>query len=388
MSVSTKGYMKNTVTRDIVALFLATRLLLFMVMYFGYILLTASKYSSTPVDTATFFSLWKHWDATYYLSIAQHGYRTPYELAFFPLFPLLTAIVSYPLGSWSFLLVGTLLSNASLLAALFVLYQLATETFGDTVGRRTLLYLCIFPTAFFFFAAYNESLFLLLTAGTFLALRRQCWWLAGLLGLLAALTRSTGIFLVVPYLYELWLVRKTVLTTLKGSLFGLLPVVLIPLGTLLYSLYCWHVSGNPLAFASVQAHWARQFSWPWQGIWQALFELFWNQPFGSFFEVHTLLDLSATLGFLVLLILGWRTVHRSYMLWSATLLFFTSLSSSLGQHDALISNQRFVLELFPCFIILAVLGTKHPRLHQAILLLFPSLLATLSLIFIMNLWMV
>ncbi len=380
--------MKRAPVRDILALFIVTRLILMLVTYLGYILLTASKYSSTPVSTATFFSLWNHWDATRYLVIAQHGYQTIYDLAFFPLFPLLIALFSYPLGNGSYLLIGTLLSNGALLAALFILYPLAVESFSEQVGRRTLLYICIFPTALFFFAAYNESLFLLLTAGTFLALRRQKWWLAGLLGLLAALTRSSGIFLVVPYIYELWLVRENILSSIKNSVFGLVPLMLIPLGTASYCLYCWHVSGNPLAFAAVQIHWARQLAWPWQGIWQALFELFWNQPFGSFFEVHTLLDLSATLGFLVLTIIGWRILRKSYTLWAILLLFFTSLSPTLGQHDALISNQRFVLELFPCFITLAALGVKHPRLHQAILVAFPTLLATLSLIFVMNLWMV
>jgi len=380
--------MKRAPTRDIIALFVVTRLILMMVTYFGYILLTAPKYSSTPVDTATFFTSWNHWDATRYLAIAQYGYQTPYDLAFFPLFPLLIAVFSFLLGSWSYLLVGTLLSNGALLAALFVLYQLATESLGEQVGRRTLLYICIFPTALFFFAAYNESLFLLLSAGTLLALRRQTWWLAGLLGLLAALTRSAGIFLVVPYAYELWLARENIFSRIRNSVFGLLPIVLIPLGTALYCMYCWRVSGNPFAFASVQIHWARQLAWPWQGIWQALFELFWNQPFGSFFEVHTLLDLSATLVFIVLTVVGWRILRKSYTIWAALLLFLTSLSPTLGQHDALISNQRFVLELFPCFITLAALGVKYPRLHQAILIAFPPLLATLSLIFVMNLWMV
>ncbi|GAC1399329.1 MAG: hypothetical protein NVS4B12_06820 [Ktedonobacteraceae bacterium] len=380
--------MKRAPTHDIIALFVVTRLVLMMVTYIGYILLTAPKYSSTPVDTATFFTLWNHWDATRYLAIAQYGYQTLYDFAFFPLFPLLTAVFAYPLGGWSYLLVGTLLSNGALLAALFVLYQLAAESLGERVGRRTLLYVCIFPTAFFFFAAYNESLFLLLTAGTFLALRRQTWWLAGLLGLLASLTRSTGIILIVPYIYELWLVRESIFSSIKNSVASLLPIVLIPLGTILYGIYCWHISGNPLAFATVQIHWARQLSWPWQGIWQALFELFWNQPFGSFFEVHTLLDLSATLVFILLTVVGAHLLRKSYTLWAALLLLFTSLSPTLGQHDALISNQRFVLELFPCFITLAAVGVKYPRLHQAMTIVFPSLLATLSLIFVMNLWMV
>lgn len=389
-TLSRNVYMKRAPVRDILFLFVVTRVLLVLVTYFGYILLTAPKYSSSPVDTATFFSLWNHWDAAHYLSIAQYGYQTHDALAFFPLFPLLTAIFAYPLtflmGAWSYTLIGMLLSNLALLGALFVLYQLAVDGFGEEVAKRTLLYLCIFPTALFFFAAYNESLFLLLTAAAFLALRRQHWWLAGLFGLLGALTRSTGIILVAPFLYELWITREHV--SIRSALRCVVPVLLIPSGTLLYAIYCWIVSGNPIEFASVQIDWARHLSWPWQGFIQSAFELFWHQPFGSFFQVHILLDLAATVGFIVLVFLGRRSLRASYTLWVALMLLSFLISPSTGQRDPFISNQRFVLELFPCFMILGVLSVKHARLHQVLMILFPPLLATLSLIFAMNLWMV
>ena len=154
-----------------------------------------------------------------------------------------------------------------------MLYQIATDMLGEHVGRRTILYLCIFPTAFFFFAPYNESLFLLLTASAFLALRRQKWWLAGALGLFAALTRSAGLLLVFPYLYELWVARKgmaddeqSAFRRIWQTLPRLLPVALIPLGTLIYAFYCWRVFHDPLAFSTVQSHWDRQLTLPGVGI--------------------------------------------------------------------------------------------------------------------------
>src|SRR5437763_8334046 len=203
--------MKRAPVRDIIWLFVATRLILVMVTYVGYILLTAPKYSSNPVDIVGILASWNHWDAANYVRIAQFGYQTPYDVAFFPLFPLLIAAFAHVLGSWSYLLVGTIISNAALLGALFVIYQLAVEAGGEQVAQRTALYLCIFPTAFYFFAPYNESLFLLLITGSFLAMRRQRWAVAGILGLLAALTRSAGVMLAVPYLYELWIARERVL---------------------------------------------------------------------------------------------------------------------------------------------------------------------------------
>ena len=382
--------MKRPPTRDIILLFVATRLLLVMVTYFGYILLVVPKDSTIPVNIISLLTSWNRWDATNYVRIAQFGYQKVYDLAFFPLFPALIWTIGHLLGNWSYLLVGTVISNLALLGALFVIYQLAVESLGEQVAHRTLLYLCIFPTAFFFFAAYNESLFLLLTASAFLAMRRQRWWLAGILGMLAALTRSAGLFLVIPYLWELWVSQGSIIATRQKILLRLIPIVLIPLGTALYCLYCWNVWGDPIASVTVQSHWARQLSWPWLGILVSLYELFWVQPFGSFNEVHIVLDLSATIGFIVLAVLGWRKLRLrfSYNLWLGMLIFYGLIGPALVRHDAVQSNQRLVLEMFPAFFVLAALGVKHPRLHETLMLIFPVLLATLSVLFVTNRWMV
>src|SRR5437588_4935573 len=209
------GYMNNMIikrshVRDIFWIFLVTRFILILVTYFGSIFLTQDVHASTLVNFTTMFTSWNRWDALVYIRIAQYGYHPPLDFAFFPLYPLRIAAIAHLLGSWSYFAVGMLLSNGMLLGAMFVIYQLTKEIGGDQVARRTLLYLCIFPTAFYFFAAYNESLFILFSAGAFLAMRRQRWWLAGLLGLLAALARSAGILLVIPYLVELWLSRESI----------------------------------------------------------------------------------------------------------------------------------------------------------------------------------
>ena len=119
--------MKRAPIRDILWLFIGTRLILVMVTYFAYILLTAPKYSSTAVDAVALFTSWNHWDAANYVRIAQFGYQTQFDVAFFPLFPLLIAIIAHLLGSWSYLAVGTIISNAALLGALFELYQIAVD---------------------------------------------------------------------------------------------------------------------------------------------------------------------------------------------------------------------------------------------------------------------
>src|SRR5207249_4086157 len=212
--------MKRAPTLDIIWLFIATRLLLVLVTYIGFILFPVPPhvYPVKPVDITALLTSWNRWDAANYTRIAQFGYQTIFDTAFFPLFPWLIKGIASLLGNHGYVYIGMLLSNLALLGTLFVLYQIAADALGDQVGRRTLLYLCIFPTAFFFFAAYNESLFLLLTASSFLAMRRQKWWLAGILGLFAALTRSVGILLVIPFLYELWITRDAITSDNKNTL--------------------------------------------------------------------------------------------------------------------------------------------------------------------------
>ncbi len=389
--------MKRAPTSDIIWLFVVTRLLLVLVTYIGFILFPVLPhvYPVSPVDITALLTSWNHWDAANYTRIAQFGYQTIYDTAFFPLFPLLIKGIASLFGNNGYIAIGMLLSNLALLGALFVLYQIAADVLGEQVGRRTLLYLCIFPTAFFFFAAYNESLFLFLTASSFLAMRRQKWWLAGILGLFAALTRSVGLLLVIPFLYELWITRDSLTTSAQNVSHKILslmlrvfPLFLIPLGSLFYCFYCWKLFQNPLAFAAVQSHWDRHTTWPWVGIWTTLRELFLIQPFGSFFEVHLLLDLAATISFIALAILGWRKLRMSYNIWIMLLLFYMLISPAVAQHDVLVSNQRFVLEMFPAFITLAMLGVKYPRLHLGILIAFPFLQATLAMLFVLNRWMV
>lgn len=365
--------MKRAPIRDIVVLFLVTRLLLLLVTYFGYILLTAEQYSSAPVDAA-FFTSWNHGVALHYLHIAGHGYQNAADTALFPLFSLLTTALAHLLGDWSYLFAGMLISNLALLGALFVLYQLAVESAGEAVAQRTLLYLCIFPTAFVFFTASHEALFLLLATGVLLALRRQRWWLAGLLGCAVTLTDVTGLLLIVPYLYELWQRRESTKLWLVS-----LPVGLFFIGIALYSFYCWKVVGDPFAFML-----ARPLSWPWQ----AFVELFWLQPFGTFYQVRVLISLSITLAFLCLTLMGWSRLRISYSLWNILLLCSIMLLSGQDQHDPLAASQSLVLVMFPAFITLAQIGERHPRLHQALQIVGVMLQATLSLLFVMNRWMI
>src|SRR5258706_14812344 len=115
--------MKRAPTRDILWLFFGTRLILIMVTYIAFVLITAPKYSSIPVDTMGLFTSWNHWDAANYVRIAQFAYRPPYDFELFPLLHLLISLISHFLRSSSNLLVGTIFTNAAFLGEHFLRYH-------------------------------------------------------------------------------------------------------------------------------------------------------------------------------------------------------------------------------------------------------------------------
>ncbi len=368
--------------RQTIVLFAVTRLLFLLITYFGYIFFNASAYSPDSVGVGHLLFSWEHWDALRYLTIAEQGYTIPIQAAFFPLYPLLIRVGILPFGAASGYAVGLLISNVGFFFALWSLRVLAEQEFGAEAAARSAIYLALFPTALFFFAPYNESLFLLLALTCFLALRRGRWWLAGALGLLATLTRSAGLFLIVPFAVEYlcqrgWQWRRVRLDALA--------VGFIPLGLVIYGGYCWLQFGDPLAFAHAQAHWGRALAWPWVGLWNQQARLAEAQP-ASFFQAHNVIDLVATVMVIALVVLGWRRLPLSYSLYAAALLL-NFLLFPLNFNDPLASNQRFALEVFPAFLTLGLL-VRRPTTHQAMVILFTSLLALFTLVFITGRWLV
>jgi hypothetical protein len=196
-------------------------------------------------------------DAWFYRQIAISGYE-PRSLdgkpkntwAFFSLYPLLVRALGGG-GGASFSIVAVLTSNVSLLAALFAVAA-AGRSLGmsDDEVERAVWYTTLFPTSYFFSLPMTESLFLLLSAGTFLAAARQRWWAAGLLGGLSAATRVIGVCLL-PALLLLPYQRK------QRPSKQLLWLLLVPLGVAAFVAYLYARTGDPLAFIHAQTLWGR-----------------------------------------------------------------------------------------------------------------------------------
>jgi hypothetical protein len=134
-------------------------------------------------------NVWYRWDTGWYLQIAAFGYISGSgNIAFMPLYSWL--IRGFVFLTNDYLFSALVISNLAALAVFFLLYEVANmEGLGSSDSMKAVLFMAFFPTAFFLFAAYTESIFIALVLGLWLAARRKAWLLAGLLGGLATLRR-------------------------------------------------------------------------------------------------------------------------------------------------------------------------------------------------------
>ena len=223
------------------------------------------------------------WDAGWYLQIAENGYRyipeagaeAQQNIVFFPAYPMATRAIALLLGNQktAYVAAGMVVSLAAFLFALAYLYAFARDEIGDERAPAALWLIAAYPFALFFGAIYTESLYLLAALGAFHHFRRREFVRAGLWGLVIGLTRPNGGLLAVPLALLAagpWLPsaiaggREAIRPPAARRPGGLAPAcaaaVACMLGTVLYSVFIWGMTGNPIAWASGHAAWGRHYT--------------------------------------------------------------------------------------------------------------------------------
>ncbi len=324
------------------------------------------------------------WDGEWYMSIARDGYalRDGYtNVAFFPLYPLLTRALALALPGGNLPLAGVLVVGAAFLAALFYLHALAMLDGGPALARRAVWYVAIVPTGFFFHAAYSESLFLLTAAATIYHVRREEWWAAGVWGMLATLTRAQGVVLWLPLAWALATVWRRERRLPRRSLGSL---ALPPLGVGLFMAYLYASFGDPLAFLHVQSEWGRSLGFPPATLWQGLAMVFagyrdWTYPLETINTVMVALYLLIALASLR----RWPAAYTLYVFASLTLALLMPAEGRPVE-----SGARFMAVLFPVAFSVAAWSEKHPALGVLVTAVCLPMFALLAALFVNWYWVV
>ena len=325
---------------------IASRILLFIAAYFLAI-------SSPTQKVLPFESIWdfvltfgKRWDGNSYTFIADHWYVTEgpekYFAVFPPLYPVLVRALSF--SGINSVLSGIILSNVFFILGMVVLYKLIALDYKPKIALLTVILISIFPTSFFFSVAYPESLFVFLFAASLYLSRKKSYFLAGITGGLATITRPFGILIFPALILQMIKDRKfnikNVLTLLMT--FGLPVIYYLAIN---YSLF-----GDTFAFAKLlNENWQKSFAFPWEGIvasWKR--GVFTHEPSNYKYLVGYGEAIASTAAWIFVLIgakkWGLKSPYFIYLFLS------TALFTSTG---FILSAPRYLLSIPPFFILMA-----------------------------------
>jgi len=256
---------------------------------------------------------------------------------------------------------GQILSLACFLAAGMLFAAEGRRRLGESGGLQALLFLLLYPTAFFLVAMYSESLFLLLALAAFKAARKNQTAAAAVLGLLAGTTRLTAVALALPLAIEAFrAARQREGRPVRGSVGRALVAGLAPLaGVFLWIFGSGWIAGEPGLFFRIQEAWGRGAS-PLGGIRRFAEGLPARIARGdarghpAFLLDYAHLALFAAIG-----VYQARRRRFADAAWTAGALLLPVASGVAA------SLPRYVLVVYPAFYALAEIFRERPRLRLA-----------------------
>jgi len=328
-------------------------------------------YHHTKPYPLSWLAIWQRFDANWYTSVAEYGYGTiGGDDHFPPLFPVLIRILT-PLFGSAFL-AGLLISHLATLFAIKLLYDTFYEWGGNPLAKRTVLFLLIYPTSFFLFSVYTESVFLVAALLSLRQMRKSSWTWAGFWAFCAIITRLQGAALVVPMLTLMW--QAKAFLRKPAHWFGL---ALAGMGGVFYLFLRSTQVTNGLV-PLVESDWHAHLVPPWETYWYAIQTL----ASGRFTFID-LLNWAVVTLFILLLIAGWRKIPLEYNFYTAFSLLIILIR--IVDTQPLISMSRYSLTLFPSFFVLGLAG-ENPWLRRLIIYTFILLNLYLSAQFFLWGW--
>lgn len=297
---------------------------------------------------------WSNFDGSHYLEIAAHGY-IGYQQAFFPFFPLLINYSSKFMGH-DLVHVSLFLTHGFFLIALFFFWKLMRLDYSQKTSIWIIIFVFVFPTAFYFASVYTESLFFALVISSLYFARKKQFLLACIIAGLASATRIVGLFIIIPLIIEIY--NSIQLKKIHSEFIkSYLPLVIIPFGLIAYMIYLHVVYADPLMFMHVQPGFGAGRSGgeiiliP-QVLWR-YFKILMTVSHASLTFWVAILELASFIGSIIVLLFALRKkIRLSYILFSISLILFPSLSGTLS------SIPRYIIIVFPLYIFFALLDIK------------------------------
>lgn len=346
----------------ILAAFTVWRIALFVFSYLGVIIFEhqalflaggLEEYLQNPL-----FWGWGNFDGEHYLSIAQNGYR-PLLYFYFPLYPLLISIFAKSTLLSSLLQTALITSHASFFVGLIGFWKLLSLDFHKGTIKTIIISLLVFPTSFYFAAAYTESLFFAIVVWSVYFARVKRWSYSGIVGAFSSAARIIGISLIPALLIEsYYLSAKRVRIT---AIF----IGFIAFGLIAYIYYLWLHTGNPLEFNYGSELFGEYRSQSplflpqiyYRYIFKIVPNLTWSYfpaTFTTFLELFSgmLLTLAVAVGFFRLRISYWIYLVAGFVMPS--------------MYNGFVSLPRYSLVLFPLFIFLGILLQRKNKYLKAI----------------------
>lgn len=384
--------------------FTTWRIVLLIVQYFAFRYIPhqenflgggMERYVSNP-----YFWSYLNFDGEHYLSIAVNGYKN-LQYFFFPLFPMTVRFVARLFGGSIFVyaLVGQFVSNLGLLMALLGMYKLMERK--TKIARNTILLLLLFPTSFYLVSFYTESLFLALCVWSFYFAKERKWFFAFLLAGLCTATRVVGIALVAGIATEYFVKNNIVRLPFKDISFKagkLFLYTLVGLSGILGYMYFLKVKvGDPLEFFHSVGIYGEQRSPGFvllpQVFYRYVFKVlphinysYLSVVFTTWLEFIVAAMFGLALGLSTLANLGVKRLQKFFIKWSyLTFSVFTYLIPTLS--GSFSSLPRYVLIIFPIFILFSKLSLKFNRKVNIIIYTFLTIALTLFFsLFVRGYW--
>jgi hypothetical protein len=358
------AWRRSIALRNALLVTVATRPVVFFVGYLAIFMFGWAPGAQPFNDFSNeLFNLPLRFDTGWYLSIATGGYEFSREvgpagqqnIVFFPAYPMLVRTAALFLGNvrGSYVLGGTAISLVLFVVALAYVYRIARFYLDDDAAMTTLWLIAAYPFAVFFGAIYTESLYLAGAAGAFYHLRQREWARAAAWGFIVGLSRPNGCFLALPLV--LAALEEARRAKARLTVPAIATAAAPGVGVLIYSLFIWRLTGNPISWALGHAAWGRHY----EGLTHLVtdrYNFIANAGLTTYVSQRPY-DMLNTLGVILVLASVWPLGRRFSLAFAVFVLVNIVPPLAAG---GLMSAGRFSSVLFPAFLWLAsVVPDRH-----------------------------